>query len=97
MRAAGRTRKSRRQPGRRSNPVVRAAILEAVENQLRDDDPPEVQFTLKRLVDSGLSDHSARLYIGMALLFEMHEVTRTNTPFDHDRYVAYLNRLPNLS
>ena len=88
MPATPRARKARRQPKTKAKPYVQAAVLEAVENQLRDDDPPEVRLTLKRLVDSGLSDREARLYIGIALLFEMNDVLRTNAPFDRERYVG---------
>ena len=80
-----------------SNPAVQAAMLEAVENQLQADEPAEVRLTLRRLVDSGMSDRQARLYIAMALLFEMNEVLRTQAPFDEGRYVASLKRLPLLS
>lgn len=47
-------------------------------------------------MDSGLSEREARLYIGMALLLEMNEILRTKAPFNHERYVASLDRLPHL-
>jgi hypothetical protein len=96
MRPASRSRKPRRQPRAEANPHVQTAILEAVQNQLCDESFPEVQVTLQRLLDSGLSEREARLYIGMALLFEMNEILRTKAPFNRARYVASLNRLPQL-
>jgi hypothetical protein len=94
MRPAARKRKPRRQASAGANLRVRAAILEAVENQLSADDPPEVRLTLKRLVEKGSSERAARLYIGVALLFEMNEILRTKEPFNEERYVASLKRLP---
>jgi hypothetical protein len=96
MRPAARSRKSRRQPRAKPNPYLQSAILEAVENQIQDDDLPEVRLTLERLQSGGMSAHEARLYIGMALLFEMNDVLRTKAPFNRERYRASLDRLPSL-
>ena len=41
------------------------AILEAVENQLRDDNPPETALTLARLTTSGESRENAMRLIGI--------------------------------
>jgi hypothetical protein len=96
MRPTARRGKQRRKSSGEANPYVQAAILEAVENQLRDDDLPEVRLTLERLVDGGLSDREARLYIGMALLFEMNDALQTKTPFNRERYAMNLDRLPRI-
>ena len=40
--------------------VVRAAILEVVENQIRDDKPPETRQTIERLQSEGCSPGEAR-------------------------------------
>src|SRR5579864_648847 len=97
MRRTAPHRRGRRTLSPPANPAVQAAILEIVENQLRDNDPPEVRRTLARLIASGSSDEKARLLIGMVVLFEMNDMLKTNTAFDHDRYVSALDRLPNLS
>ena len=94
-------RQSRR-PGRHEadrghNPAVQAAILEVVENQLRDNNPPEVRQTLERLTSSGFSERQARVYIGFAVLSVMNDILKDSSPFDHDQYVkALLNQLPRL-
>ena len=36
-----------------SNPQLQAAIIEVVENQLRNDDPPQTGQTFKRLIEAG--------------------------------------------
>jgi len=40
----------------RDNPYLKEAFLEVVENQLRDNDPPETKETLTRLIAAGHSD-----------------------------------------
>jgi len=42
-----------------SNPHLRRAILEVVENQLRDNTPPETRATLDRLIAEGCSRKEA--------------------------------------
>jgi hypothetical protein len=79
-----------------ANPAVRDAVLEIIDNQLRDNDPPEVRQTLDRLIAGGFTEARARLYMGAAVLFEMNEVLRTRAPYQKDRYVAILKRLPEL-
>ena len=76
--------------------VVRAALFEAIENQLRANDPPETRHTLDRLLNAGHSRKEAMKLIACALLNEMNDVLKSQTPYDNARYVANLNRLPEL-
>jgi hypothetical protein len=39
-----------------SNPQLQAAIIEVVENQLRNSDPPQTGQTFKCLIEAGHSD-----------------------------------------
>jgi hypothetical protein len=75
---------------------VLAAALEVVENQLRDDDPPETRETLDRLVKEGHTEAEAKRLIAAVVLAEIGEILRTNAPFDHARFVTALDRLPGL-
>jgi len=45
---------------KQASPQLTAAILEAVDNQLRDSNPPEAKETYDRLIASGISDKEAR-------------------------------------
>jgi hypothetical protein len=72
------------------------AIVEAVENQIRENDPPEVKQTLKRLMGLGESRENAIRYIATTLSVEMYEMLKHLTPFDEVRYVKNLNALPKL-
>lgn len=74
--------------------LARAAILEAVGNQLRDNDPPMVRKTLERLIREGYSDDEARELIAVALAVEIYN--SANDGYDEARYRAGLDGLPEL-
>ncbi|HXI91551.1 MAG TPA: hypothetical protein VNO24_16160 [Blastocatellia bacterium] len=76
--------------------IINRAILEAVENQLRDLDPPETKETFDRLLDEGYSDEEARELIGYVVAAEIFEILKYMKPFDHQRFVNALRRLPEL-
>ncbi len=79
-----------------AKPHLRATLLEIVENQLRDGDPPETQETYQRLRDEGYSDLEARELIGAVVASEIHDIMKSEQPFDNERYVAALRRLPTM-
>jgi hypothetical protein len=80
----------------KANPVVTAAILEVVDNQLRDLTPPETKETYDRLVGSGISDEQARRLIAVALLDEMNLMVKNMEYYNEERYIAALRKLPRL-
>ncbi len=73
---------------------LRKLILEAVDRQLNEGDPPEVVATYVRLRGMGYSDEQTRTFIARALLTELYEMLKTGKPYHHARYVAALDRLP---
>lgn len=75
------------------NPHLKAAILEVVENQLRDGDPPETRQTLQRLLAAGYSRKQATEMIGSAVVEEIWAVLHDNKPFDRERFVGLLEKL----
>jgi hypothetical protein len=80
-----------------ANPAVTEAVLEVVDNQLRDNSPPETRQTLDRLVAEGHSTEYARRLIAFVVLVEMNDMLRERHEFDLARYVAALRRLPSVS
>ncbi|MCC5884895.1 MAG: hypothetical protein JJT88_00505 [Gammaproteobacteria bacterium] len=74
--------------------LARAAILEAVENQLRDNNPPMVRETLERLIREGYSDDEARELIAVALAVEIYNAASDG--YDEARYRVGLEGLPDL-
>jgi len=78
------------------NPHLRAAILEVVENQLAGNTPPETRQTYERLMREGRSEDDAKSLIGSVVAVEVFEVLKRQEPFNHERFVQALNRLPEL-
>lgn len=79
-----------------ASPQLTAAILEAVDNQLRDATPPEVKETYNRLVASGISDKEARRLIAVALSTEIFNMLKYQKEYSPQRYIAALRNLPKL-
>ena len=83
-----------------SSPVpklkVKAAILDAIENQIRDLDPPETKQTYDRLMAEGHSSDEAMRLLGCALVSELSAAMKTEQPYNETRYVANLSQLPKL-
>ena len=78
----------------KSNPRLKATFLEVVENQMRDNDPPETRATLARLKSQGISEEDAMLYIGQAVCVEVWDIMKNKTGFNMQRFVRNLNNLP---
>jgi hypothetical protein len=78
------------------NPHVQELLLEAVENQLREGNPPETTETYTRLLAEGHPDREARLLIGAVILVEMNRMVKAGELFNHERFAAALRRLPEL-
>ncbi len=69
-------------------------IIEIIENQLRDNDPPEVKRTLRRLMNTGESRENAMRFIATALSVELFGVLKHKEPFNDKRYNENLKELP---
>jgi len=79
-----------------TNPQLGAEILEAVDNQLRDLNPPETKETYDRLVASGISKKEARRLIGVVLSSEIFQMLKYKKDYSPERYIASLRKLPQL-
>jgi hypothetical protein len=77
-----------------SNPQLQAAIIEVVENQLRNNDPPQTGQTFKRLIEAGHSEKEAKRLIACVVSAEIFDVLKKNEPFNLDRFIQCLNKLP---
>ncbi len=75
------------------NPHLKAVILEVVENQLCEGDPPETWQTLQRLLAAGYSRKQATEMIGSAVVEEIWAVLHDHKPFDRVRFIALLEQL----
>ena len=76
--------------------VVSAAIYEVVDNQLRDNTPPETRQTLDRLVAEGHSQAEARRLIAAVVACEIFALLKHQRSYDPASYVAALQKLPKM-
>ncbi len=77
-----------------SNEIIREQIFKIIKNQMVSNTPPETKQTWKRLTDLGYSDQDARMLIGQCLAVELFSVLKLKKPFDNNRYVSNLEKLP---
>jgi len=74
----------------------RKLILEIIDNQIRDNNPPETKQTLDRLISEGFSTEGAKDMIGYVVISEMSDMLKGEETFNEQRFVAALNRLPEM-
>lgn len=77
------------------NPKLKQAIISIVENQLNQNNPPEVRLTLDRLMseDPDCDYDEAVRKITVVLTEEMYEMMKNQRNFDLTRYIKKLNEL----
>lgn len=83
-------------PMAKSSEIARKAILEVVNNQIRDGNPPETRETFDRLVSTGLEKDEARRLIGYVVASEIFDILKHRQPYNQERYVKALRKLPEL-
>jgi hypothetical protein len=81
---------------RKSSQVLNKAVMEVVENQLRDRTPPETKQTLDRLLNSGIEEPEAKRLIACVVASVIYDVLKFEQPYNRERFVQALHRLPNL-
>jgi hypothetical protein len=77
-----------------TNPELGKVILEVVENQIRENDPPETRRTIDRLVAEGYAEKEARRLVSAAVTVELFHIMRDREQFNRDRFVWNLSQLP---
>jgi hypothetical protein len=80
--------------GPSANPALREAILAVVDQQLRDNTPPETRRTYERLVALGYAPEDARHLIGNIVAQEIFAVMQREETYHEQRYIMALQGLP---
>ena len=75
------------------NPRLQALILEVVENQLAENNPPATKATLHRLMDAGYSEKEAMKMIGAVVAEFIYDAMKDNVAFDVERFCHRLDEL----
>ena len=76
-----------------SNLRLKALILEVVDNQLKENNPPETKQAYEKLLEAGYSKREAKEKIGAVALTEIYDIMKENQPYDEERYVAALKEM----
>lgn len=76
-----------------ANLLLKKTILEVVENQLKDNNPPAVKQAYQMLVDDGYTGRAAKERIGSVVISEIYDVLKENQPYDEERYVKALEEM----
>jgi hypothetical protein len=79
-----------------TNENLHDALIQVVENQLRDKSHPEPKQTFDRLIAEGYEVVEAKRLIGCVVTSEIFDVLKKREPFNPERYIQALNRLPKL-
>ena len=79
-----------------SNPRLKAVILQVVENQLKDNNPPETKQTYNRLIQEGFPKSEAKRLLACAVSAEIFDVLKNEESFNQERFVRALNKLPKM-
>jgi hypothetical protein len=75
---------------------LRQAIIEVVNAQLKENDPPETKQTLERLRRQGFTEQEALKLIGYVVASEVFAVLKEGRPYDAQKFLAALQALPTL-
>lgn len=75
------------------NMRAKREILEAVENQVRENNPPETRLTLERLLAAGYTRQEAIEMIGRVVVTEIWHIMKYKETFNLERFRAGLEEL----
>ena len=78
-------------------PEIGKAILEAIQEQIQNNEPPETKQTYERLMREIKNHDEVMKYLGSVLSAEIYDVLSTQKPYNNARYIQRLQRLPDLS
>jgi len=76
------------------NTELREQIFQIIENQIKNNDPPETALTFKRLKKEGFDDFTVKQLIGQCVAVEIYNVMKYKKPFNEERYINNLKNLP---
>ena len=73
------------------------AVFEAINNQIKSNDPPETKQTYNRLMKEIKSHEEVMKYIGVVMMAEILDMFKSKKPFNKKRFIGRLNKLPDIS
>lgn len=76
-----------------TNPRLKKLLLEVVENQLRNNDPPITKITFDRLISNGYTEAEAKERIAAAVIGQIYDMLRDGKSFNLEEYESELNSI----
>ena len=76
-----------------TNPRLKKLLLEVVENQLRNNDPPITRITFDRLISDGYTKVEAKERIAAAVIGQIYDMLRDGKSFNLEEYESELNSI----
>jgi len=74
--------------------IIREAIFKVIDNQMKQNDPPETNITYKRLEKEGYSKEDTKKLIAQCVAVELYNGIKRKQPFNLERYLRNLKNLP---
>jgi len=75
---------------------ARAALREAIQNQITANNPPETEQMFSRLIAARFAEEDAWRLLSAVLAIELATILQERRPFSLDAYVKALKALPDL-
>ncbi len=79
--------------GIKPNYRLKALILEVVDNQMQDNNPPVTNETFRRLVNKGYSEEEAKEKIAAVVVEHIYDIMKGDNSFDEKKYTKDLKSL----
>ena len=77
-----------------SGKIVKEQIFEIIENQIKNNNPPETNLTFNRLVHIGYNESDTKELIGQCIAVELFDILKHGKTFDEKRFIKNLKQLP---
>ena len=90
-------RKRTARPQSQESQLAKAAIMEVLDNQLRNNDPPETRATYERLRQKGIDEAESRRLLACVIAAEIFDVLKNESAFNLARFTERLSTLPDTS
>ena len=74
--------------------MAQETLLEVVDNQIRENDPPETKTTLQRLIKEGYSENDAKKLIAGVVVKVIHGMLKEKETYNQEQYIKALKSLP---
>ena len=78
----------------KTNVKLRDEIFKIINNQIKNNDPPETSLTYNRLISEGFNEFQTQQMIWQCIAVELFEVMKNKKLYDEARYIKNLKLLP---